>query len=155
MQTNQWQSASTPRPDKCGEREKQQNLVTTGTIRRPLPCPKQGVEKQGTNTKKKQNRKKVKSKGNEKDKKENKKTKKVNTVGMHQLVDFPLSPSKSYSLPKKRKKDFCLGINYLGPVPSKPLIPTAGSFSWEINYIERKRSSSLVSFFSFCGPKLT
>ena len=87
--------------------------------------------------------------------KKTKKTKKVNTVGMHQLVDFPLSPSKSYSLPKKRKKDLCLGINYSGPVPSKPLIPKAGSFSWEINCIKRKRSSSLVSFFCFCGPKLT
>ena len=38
------------------------------TIRRPLPCPEKGVEKQGKNTNK-QNRKKVKSKGMEKDNK--------------------------------------------------------------------------------------
>ena len=123
--------------------------------KKTFTVPRIGGRKIGEEHEKKQNRKKVKSKGNEKDKKENEKTKKVNMVGMHQLVDFPLSPSKSYSLPKKRKKDFCLGINYLGPVPSKPLIPTTGSFAWEINCIERKRSSSLVSFFCFCGPKLT
>ena len=29
------------------------NLVTTGTIRRPLLCPKQGSKKQGKNTKEK------------------------------------------------------------------------------------------------------
>ena len=67
-------------------------------------------------------------------------------VGMHQYVDFPFSPSKSYSFPKRKKKGLCLGINYSCSVSSKPLIPTAGSFSWEINCIERKRSSSLVSF---------
>ena len=65
-----------------------------------------------------------------------------------------LSPPQNLTLFQKRKKGFCLGINYSGPVPSKSLIPTARSFSWEINCIERKRSSSLVSF-CFCGPNLT
>ena len=65
-----------------------------------------------------------------------------------------ISRSISLSLPQnltlfqKRKKGFCLGINYSGSVPSKPLIPTVWSFSWEINYIKRKRSSSLVSFLA-------
>ena len=40
---------------------------------------------------------------------------------------------------------FCWGINYSGSIPSKPLISMEGSLSWEINCIERKRSSSLVS----------
>ena len=48
------------------------NLVTVGTIRRPLLCPEQGSEKTGEEHERK------------KDKKENEKTKKVNTVGMHQ-----------------------------------------------------------------------
>ena len=77
--------------------------------------------------------------------KKTKKQKKDNIVGMHQQVDFPLSPLKSYLLLKRKIKFFCWGINYSGPIPSKPLIPTAGSLSWEINCIERKRSSSLVS----------
>ena len=57
-----------------------------------------------------------------------------------------LSPPQNLTLFQKEKKGLCLGINYSGPVSSKPLIPTVGSFSWEINCIERKRSSSLVSF---------
>ena len=119
-----------------------------GAIRRPPLCPEQGSKKQGKNMKEKQNRKKVKKvRERKKDKKENKneKIKKVNTVSMHQQVDFPLSPSKSYSRPKRKRKVFCLGINYSGLIPSNPLILTAGPFSQEINYIEKKRSSSLVS----------
>ena len=66
------------------------------------------------------------------------------------MVDFPLSPSKSYPLLKRKRMFFffflfCWGINYSGPIPSKPLISTVGSLSWEINCTERKRSSSLVS----------
>ena len=38
----------------------------------------------------------------------NKKQKKDNIMGMHQQVDFPLSPSKSYPLSKKGKKVFLL-----------------------------------------------
>ena len=64
---------------------------------------------------------------------------------MHQQVDFLLSPSKSYPLPKGKRKFFCWDINHLDPIPSKPLIPMAGSLSQEINCIERKHSSSLVS----------
>ena len=117
-----------------------------GTIRRHLLCPEQGSKKQGKNMKEKQNRKKVKkARERKKNKKENEKTKKVNTLGMHQQVDFPLSPSKSYSRPKRERKVFCLGIKYSGSILSKPLIPMAGSFSREINYIEKKRSSFLVS----------
>ena len=64
---------------------------------------------------------------------------------MHQQVDFPLSSLKSYPLLNGKRKFFCQGINHLGSILSKPLIPTARSLSWEINCIERKRSSSLVS----------
>ena len=64
---------------------------------------------------------------------------------MHQEVDFLLSPSKSYPLPKGKRKFFCWDINHSGPIPLKRLIPMARSLSWEINCIERKRSSSLVS----------
>ena len=88
---------------------------------------------------------KQESKKKEKDKKENKKQKKDNTVGMHQQVDFPLSPSKSYPLLKRKRDFFCWSINYSGLIPSKPLIPMVGSLSWDINYIKRKHSSFLVS----------
>ena len=118
----------------------------TCTIRRPLLCPERGVEKIGEEHERKNRiERKQESKEKKKDKKENEKQNKDNTVGMHQQVDFPFSPSKSYSLPKRKKKFFCRGINYSGPIPSKPLISTARSFSKEINCIERKRSSSLVS----------
>ena len=65
-----------------------------------------------------------------------------------------LSPPQNLTLFQKKKKGFCLGINYSSPVPSKPLIPTARSFSWEINCIERKGSSSLVFFFLLLWTKL-
>ena len=77
--------------------------------------------------------------------KKTKKKKKDNTMGMHQQVDFPLSLSKSYPLLKRKRKFFCWGINHSSSIPSKPLISTARSLSWEINCIERKRSTSLVS----------
>ena len=65
-----------------------------------------------------------------------------------------LSPPQNLTLFQKKKKGFCLGINYSSPIPSKPLIPTARSFSWEINCIERKGSSSLVFFFLLLWTKL-
>ena len=81
-----------------------------GTIRRPLLCPEQGSKKIGEEHKKgkieqKESRKARKRK---KIRKKTKKQKKDNTVGMHQQVNFLLSPSKSYSLPK-RKESFSVG----------------------------------------------
>ena len=118
-----------------------------GVIRRPPLCPKHGLKKQGKNMKGKIEQKESrKARKNKKIRKKTKKQKKDNTVGMHQQVDFPLSPSKSYPLLKRKNKVFfCWGINYSDLILSKPLISMTRSFSWEINCIERKRSSSLVS----------
>ena len=108
--------------------------------------PRTQVEKTGEEHERKNRiERKQESKKTKKIRKKTKKQKKDNMVGMHQQVDFPLSPLKSYSLPKRKRKFFCQGINYSGLIPSKPLIPTAGSFSQEINCIERKCSSFLVS----------
>ena len=76
----------------------------------------------------------------EKKRKETKKKEGVSSMGMHQQIGFPLSPFKSYLFPKRKQGLFLWGNNHSGPTPSKPLIPMAGSFSWGIICIEKRRS---------------
>ena len=76
--------------------------------KRASTVPRTRVEKQGKNTREKiEQKESEKSRKKGKDKKENKKQKRDNTMGMHQQVDFPLSPSKSYPFLRRERKFFC------------------------------------------------
>ena len=105
------------------------------------------IEKQSIfyEVKRKKNRarskeKKIRKKA-EKKRKETKKKKKELIQWACTNRSVSLSPPSNLTFFQNANKDsFFWGNNYSGPTPSKPLIPTAGSFSWGIICIEKRRS---------------
>ena len=107
-------------------------------------CPEKGIEKQIILRSKKKN------KAGRKEKKIRKKTekKRKETKEKGELVQWActnrsvsLSPPLNLTFFQNVNKDsFFFGNNHSGPTPSNPLIPTAGSFSWGIICIEKRRS---------------
>ena len=119
-------------------------LVTTGTIKGPLPCPEGGIEKQSIFTEwKEKTEQEEKKKIRKKTKKKRKETKEKGELVQWACTNksVSLSPPSNLTFFQNVNKDsFFLGNNHSGPTLSKPLIPTAGSFSWEIICIEKRRS---------------
>ena len=134
-----------PDQTKAIKGQDRKTLATAGAIKRLLSCPVKGIEKQsifyGVKRKNRARRKekKIRKKTEKKRKKTKEKGELVQWVYTNRSVS--LSPPSNLTFFQNVNKDsFFLGNNHSGLTPSKPLIPTAGSFSWEIICIEKRRS---------------
>ena len=142
------------RPDqtKAVKGQNGKTLATTSAIKRLLPCPVKGIEKQSIfYGVKRKNRARRKEKNiRKKTEKKRKETKEKGELVQWACTNRSVSlspPSHLTFFQNVNKDSFLLDNNHSGPTPSKPLIPTAGSFSWEIICIE-KRCSLLFGFAS-------
>ena len=126
-----------PGQTKAVKGQNSKTLVTASTIKRPLPCPVKGVEKQRAHLttlkeKKKQSkrkRKKIRTKTGRKRKKTKKERRElVQRACVNRLASLSPPSNLTFS-PKKRKQGLShRDNNHSGPTPSKPLIPMTGSF---------------------------
>ena len=122
-----------PGQRKAVKGQDRKTLATAGAIKRPLPCPVEEIGKQSIfyKEKKKQSkkkRKKIRAK-TEKKRKETKKEKRELVQWACTNRSVSLSPPSNLTFFQNANKDsFFWGNNHSGLTPSKPLIPTAGSF---------------------------